>query len=203
LERTAATICVGRALAPWLQHGERRRRVRLAGAGEKVEAADCNDVLHAILGREDSAPWSATISVRCSEVPSGSWVLRKTVTHESGHPVILVDSITKIEPGDVGAIIVSASHGGASSGEFALAVALTAALFNDAGIGKDQAGVAGLAMLDTRGVPSCAVSHESGRIGDAADMWEHGIISRVNDAAAKKGARTGMTVQEAVRTLAG
>ena len=116
--------------------------------------------------------------------------------------MILVDWITKVEPQDVGAIIVSASHGGQSSGEFALAVPLTAVFFNDAGIGKDEAGVAGLAMLDERGVPSCAVSHESGRIGDAADMWEHGIISRVNGAAATKGARIGVTVQDAVRTLA-
>jgi hypothetical protein len=128
-------------------------------------------------------------------------MLRKTVTHEGGHPVILVDSITKIEPQDDGAIIVSASHGGQSSGEFALAVPLTAVFFNDAGIGKDKAGVAGLAMLDERGVASCAVSHESGRIGDAADLWEHGTISRVNEAAAKKGARVGTTVQEAVRIL--
>ena len=128
-------------------------------------------------------------------------MLRKTVTHENGHPVILVDSITKIQKDDGGAIIVSASHGGASSGEFALEVPLTAALFNDAGIGKEEAGVAGLKMLDERGMASCAVSHESGRIGDAADMWEHGTISRVNEAAAKKGAREGMTVQEAVRAL--
>lgn len=129
-------------------------------------------------------------------------MLRKTVTHEGGHPVILVDSITKIEPQDDGAIIVSASHGGQSSGEFALAVPLTAVFFNDAGIGKEEAGVAGLAMLDERGIASCAVSHESGRIGDAADMWEHGTISRVNGAAAKKGARAGISVQEAVRILA-
>ena len=129
-------------------------------------------------------------------------MLRKTVTHEGGHPVILVDSITKIEPGDAGAIIVSASHGGQSSGEFALAVPLTAVLFNDAGIGKDQAGVAALAMLDERGVACCAVSHESGRIGDAADMWEHGTISRANQAAQKRGAKPGATVQDVVRTLA-
>lgn len=129
-------------------------------------------------------------------------MLRKTVTHAGGHPVILVDSITKVEAQDVGAIIVSASHGGQSSGEFALAVPLTAVFFNDAGIGKDEAGVAGLAMLDSRHVPACAVSHESGRIGDAADMWEHGVVSRVNDAASKRGARAGLAVQEAVRTLA-
>ena len=129
-------------------------------------------------------------------------MLRKTITHEGGHPVILVDSITKIEPQDDGAIVVSASHGGQSSGEFALAVPLTAVFFNDAGIGKDEAGVSSLAMLDARGVACCAISHESGRIGDAADMWEHGTISRVNQAATTKGARVGSTVQEAVRILA-
>ena len=110
-------------------------------------------------------------------------MLRETVTHAGGHPVILVDSITKIEKGDVGAIVISASHGGQSSGEFALEVPLTAVFFNDAGIGKDEAGVAALAMLEGKGVPACAVSHESGRIGDAADMWQHGVVSRVNGAA--------------------
>ena len=77
-------------------------------------------------------------------------MLRKTITHAGGDPVILVDSITKVEPGDADAIVVSASHGGQSSGEFALIVPFTAVFFNDAGIGKDEAGIAGLAMLDGR-----------------------------------------------------
>ncbi len=129
-------------------------------------------------------------------------MLKQTVTHAGDRPVILMDSITKVEQGDAGAIVVSASHGGQSSGEFALAVPLTAVFFNDAGIGKDEAGVAGLAMLDAQGVPACAVGHESGRIGDAADMWAHGLLSRVNATAAARGAAAGMAVQEAVRKLA-
>ena len=129
-------------------------------------------------------------------------MLKQTVRHEGDRPVVLVDSITKVDESDAGAIVVSASHGGQSSGEFALAVPLAAVFFNDAGIGKDEAGIAGLAMLDARGVPACAVGHESGRIGDAADMWAHGLLSRVNAAAAGRGAAPGMTVQEAVRRLA-
>jgi hypothetical protein len=46
------------------------------------------------------------------------------------------------------------------------------------------------------------VGHESGRIGDAADMWAHGRLSRVNAAAAARGAAAGMAVQDAVRKLA-
>ena len=56
--------------------------------------------------------------------------------------VLLVDSITQLEPGDAGAVAVSGSHGGVSSAQYALAVPLRLAVFNDAGIGKDEAGVA-------------------------------------------------------------
>lgn len=129
-------------------------------------------------------------------------MLKQTVAHESDRPVILVDSITKVDRGDEGAVVISGSHGGRSSGEFALEVPFAAVFFSDAGIGKDEAGIAGLAMLDERDVPACAVGHESGRIGDAADMWEHGVVSRVNAAAAARGAAPGMAVREAVRELA-
>jgi hypothetical protein len=129
-------------------------------------------------------------------------MLKQTITHESNCPVILVDSITKVDEGDEGAIVISGSHGGRSSGEFALAVPFTAVFFNDGGIGKDEAGIVGLGMLDEKNIPACAVSHETGRIGDAADMWEHGVLSRVNAAAAARGATRGMAVRDAVRELA-
>ena len=122
-------------------------------------------------------------------------MLKQTVAHENNRPVILVDSITKVDQGDEGAVVISGSHGGRSSGEFALAVPFAAVFFSDAGI-------AGLAMLDEKGTPSCAVGHESGRIGDAADLWEHGVVSRVNRAAAARGADPGMTVREAAAVLA-
>src|SRR4051812_5629063 len=40
-----------------------------------------------------------------------SQMLKQTVTHESNCPVILVDSITKVDEGDDGAIVISGSHG--------------------------------------------------------------------------------------------
>lgn len=39
--------------------------------------------------------------------------------------MIVVDSITQLDAGDAGAIVVAGSHGGASSGEFALALQLS------------------------------------------------------------------------------
>ena len=117
-------------------------------------------------------------------------------------PIVLMDSIAAILPQHQGAIVVCGSHGGHSAGEYALKVKLRAVLFNDAGIGKDQAGVVALAMLQAVAVPACAIAHESGRIGDASDMWQNGMLSRVNPAAQALGAHPGMTVRAAVALLA-
>ena len=73
-------------------------------------------------------------------------MLKREVENGNGGRVIVMDSITKLTPDDAGAIVVSASHGGVSSGEFALAVPLMAVFFNDAGVGKDNAGIAALEM---------------------------------------------------------
>ena len=128
-------------------------------------------------------------------------MIKKEVAAGPNGRVIIMDSITKLAPGDEGALIVSASHGGASSGEFSLALPLGAVFFNDAGVGKDDAGVAALEMLDKRSVPAGTVSHESARIGDSIDMWEHGIISHVNKSAARVGLGTGMRLKTALNTL--
>jgi hypothetical protein len=115
--------------------------------------------------------------------------------------IIIMDSITKLAPGDEGSFVVSASHGGASSGEFSLVMPLGGVFFNDAGVGKDDAGVAALDMLQQSEVPAGTVSHESARIGDAIDTWEHGIISRVNQAASSAGLKVGMRLKTALNTL--
>jgi len=99
--------------------------------------------------------------------------------------------------------VLTGSHGGQSAGEYALKFPLTAVFFNDAGIGKDEAGVVALALLQATGTIAGAVSHDSGRIGDARDMWQHGTISRLNEAAHAAGLIAGMRVQDALRKLAG
>ncbi|MEM9999259.1 MAG: hypothetical protein AAF940_00125 [Pseudomonadota bacterium] len=125
-------------------------------------------------------------------------MLRKEITCKKGGPIILMDTITSVSPADAGAIVVSGSHGGASSAEFALQAPLKLVFFNDAGGGKDNAGIAALTLLQDRNIPCATVAHTSCRIGDAADMWENGIVSHVNSAAQKAGLYTGMDVRAAV-----
>ncbi len=109
---------------------------------------------------------------------------------ESGR-VIIMDSITKVRPEDAGAIVVCASHGGSSSGEFALEVPLAAVFFNDAGVGKENAGIVALDMLQAKGVAAGTVAHTTAKIGDSQDMWDNGVISYVNPAARELGIAPG------------
>ena len=128
-------------------------------------------------------------------------MLKTEVARGPGGTVLIMDSITKVAPEDEGAIVVSASHGGASSGEFALEVPLKLVFFNDAGGGKDAAGVAALAMLQARGVAGGAVAHTSARIGDVQDMWACGVISHLNDAARGLGLAVGLPLREALERV--
>lgn len=116
-------------------------------------------------------------------------------------PLRIVDSITELRPHDAGCVAISGSHGGISSAQYALAARPLIAVFNDAGIGKDGAGIAALAMLQAQGRAAAAVSHDSARIGDALDTWEHGVVSRLNDAAQALGLRVGDALRVALPAL--
>jgi len=115
--------------------------------------------------------------------------------------VIVIDSITQLDAGDRDAIVVSGSHGGTSSAQFALRQSPPLVCFNDAGVGKAGAGIAALAILQARGIAAAAVAHDSARIGDALDAWQHGVIAHVNDAAHALGLRIGQPLAAALRRL--
>jgi hypothetical protein len=130
-------------------------------------------------------------------------MLKTTVLNgEKGH-VVIMDSITKVVPDDAGAHVVSASHGGVSSGEFALEVPLSSVFFNDAGVGKEGAGIAALAMLEARGVAAGTVSHESAKIGDSQDMLDHGVISHANRPAVERRLVPGLKLKDALSAVVG
>jgi hypothetical protein len=64
-------------------------------------------------------------------------------------------------------------------------------VFNDAGVGKDGAGVAALALLQAAGLAACTVAHDSARIGEGTSTLEEGVVSNANAAAEALGARAG------------
>jgi hypothetical protein len=115
-------------------------------------------------------------------------------------PFFLVDSAAAVGAECEGAIVVTGSHGGAAHGR-ALDVVVAAAVFNDAGIGKDGAGVSRLPVLDAQRVPAMTVSHLSARIGEADDTYRSGIVSMVNERAARAGIHAGMRVTDVIARL--
>lgn len=117
-------------------------------------------------------------------------------------PPLLLDSITKADARSAGCVVVCGSHGGLYAARLAAKARVRAVLLNDAGIGLDGAGVAGILALAGAGVPAAAVDHDSARIGDAADALARGRVSTVNEAAAALGVSPGQAVAEAARLLA-
>ena len=107
--------------------------------------------------------------------------------------IVLIDSASLIAPEDAGQIIVTGSHGALVGGSAAMALRVDgfAAVFSDAGVGADDAGITRLPALDTRGIAGLTVSAASARIGDAASLYEEGLISHANATARRLGARPG------------
>ena len=113
----------------------------------------------------------------------------------------IVDSITQLGAQDEGCIAISGSHGGLSSARYALAARPMLSIFNDAGVGKDNAGLAALEFLQARALAACTVSHDSARIGEAQSTLEDGIISHLNEQALALGVRVHQSCHEAITSL--
>ena len=116
--------------------------------------------------------------------------------------IVLSDTVTALDAGDAGLLAVTGSHGGTSSAAFALDAPCRLVVFNDAGVGKDGAGIAALALLQAAGRAAAAVAHTSARIGDALDAYEHGVVSHVNPAAAALGLAPGQPLRAVLAALA-
>lgn len=117
--------------------------------------------------------------------------------------VVAVDTIAHLTPEDAGRIVMTGSHGGLSSGEYAAQVRVAAVFFNDAGIGKDAAGVAALAALQAKGIAAGAVSSDSAAIGEALETWASGVVSTLNTSAVALGFAMGEPIRDAVHRLYG
>jgi hypothetical protein len=124
---------------------------------------------------------------------------RFSIRDVPGAPKIVgLDSVSLLLPEDANSIVITGSHGGLLGGnpQSALRGGALAIVFNDAGIGIDEAGISRLGPLAARGIAAAAVDTHTARIGEARSTWAHGRISRINAVAHSRGARPGMSVPE-------
>ena len=142
------------------------------------------------LGPLDPAQWIPGRSLTRADVPLVLMLVA------GGVPLVWgLDSASLVQPEDSDRILMIGSHGGLLGGDPASALrgAARAAVFNDAGVGIDGAGLTRLPALDARGMPAATVDCWSARIGDARSMWQTGTLSHVNAAARALGAAPGIS----------
>ncbi len=123
---------------------------------------------------------------------------QKTIVKEAaGRKIVLADSAAAMDESNKGDVFVDGSHCGINVGEISLHAGVGAMIGNDAGMGKNDAGIAGLKFLDKSGIPAAAVAAMSAKIGNGKSTYEQGQISVVNEAAKKLGVKPGMSAIEA------
>jgi hypothetical protein len=139
-----------------------------------------------------------------ADLPEIAGGKRYTIRDVPGEPrVICLDAAPMLTPEDAGAIAITGSHAALFRGrpDGVIGPDLHAVFFSDGGIGLDGAGIRRLADLDGRGIPAGAAAADSSPIGDSRRIYEEGVLSHVNQAAARLGGAAGMPLQSFVENL--
>lgn len=126
--------------------------------------------------------------------------MKQTVKHVVGSKkIVIMDTVSYLDESNNGDVVIAGSHCGASAAEYVIKNSkLAGIILNDAGKGKENAGIAGLEVYEKAGMPAAAVDALTARIGDGLDTYESGVISALNNKAEKCGAKIGMTAKETV-----
>ncbi|MGH7389963.1 MAG: hypothetical protein ACREM3_10985 [Candidatus Rokuibacteriota bacterium] len=125
------------------------------------------------------------------------------VLEAGGGRVVLLGSTSFTDAGHARDVIVAGSHGGRVNARPLLAVRPRGVISNDGGMARDRSGADGLPVLDAIGVAGATVDAMTARIGDPASAWERGVISAVNETAARAGVAVGQTAREAACSMLG
>jgi uncharacterized protein YunC (DUF1805 family) len=136
-----------------------------------------------------------------NQKPGKGSLKKQTQTQVDGVPVTVADSITFLNESNSGDIVVCGSHGGLSAGNYAKKYRVKAVFFNDAGIGKNNAGVKSLESLNDAGILACTVDCMSAEIFNGQDVLDNGIISVCNQLAISRSIKEKLTVKEAIKYI--
>jgi hypothetical protein len=94
-----------------------------------------------------------------------------------------------------GDVVVAASYSGVLCARMVMSAKPKAVVGLDCAIGKDGAGIAGIWYYEALGVPAAAVDTNTAEMGNGRDLYEEGVISRINDCAQRLGVVPGMSTK--------
>lgn len=121
------------------------------------------------------------------ETPAGRTLVFDSATH--------VEAYVAAHPCQ-GDVVVNASYSGVLCARMVMSARPRAVIGLDCAIGKDGAGIAGLWYYEALGVPAAATDTMTAEMGNGPDLYDNGVISRVNDAAQRLGIAPGMRVRD-------
>jgi hypothetical protein len=98
-------------------------------------------------------------------------------------------------------VAVSGSYGGRYNAYNAAKWPARAVIMNDAGIGKDNAGIVGLEFLDRIKMAAATADAMTCHIGDGDHMLANGVISHVNATATALGCKVGQSVRDCAELM--
>jgi uncharacterized protein YunC (DUF1805 family) len=133
--------------------------------------------------------------------PDAVEVTNRQVVYESdtGRQVVCTDSIAFALPEDrVRNVLVTAGHTGRSAVPYLEKAMPYGFICSDGGMGRENAGAAGLKMVESLGLPGATVDAQ---MGSGLSTYFDGIVSASNRGAEAAGVRVGMTAREAARLL--
>ena len=119
-----------------------------------------------------------------------------------GVRIVLIDSARYCDSRNGSDVLVVGSYCGTLPARLIAPHRPVGVIGHDVGIAADGSGISGLPYLEALGIPTAAVDGLTAELGNAQDMLDNGIISRVNVLAERCGVLRGMTVVEATRLLA-
>ena len=104
-------------------------------------------------------------------------------------------------PEDVRNVLVTAGHTGRSAVPYLLKVRPFGFICSDGGKGREDAGIAGLAIVEAEGLAGATVDARRARMGDGLSSYRDGTISAVNALARAAGVEVGMPAAKAASLL--
>lgn len=135
--------------------------------------------------------------------PSAYQVTNRRVVEETpdGRQVVVTDSIVFGTEADRRNVLVTAGHTGRSGARHIINVGPFGFVCSDGGRGRNDSGMAGLAITNDAGIAGATVDARLARMGDGMSTYEDGVISAANALAEACGVRIGMRAKEAASLL--
>jgi uncharacterized protein YunC (DUF1805 family) len=115
--------------------------------------------------------------------------------------IVIVDASSDVSENNSNDIIITGSHSGENACTYLSGLGIKGTIGNDGGLGKEDAGIAGLKVLEDQNIPAAAVAAMSAKIGNGASTYEQGRISAANKLARDIGVSIGLPAKEAAEKM--